>query len=139
MSADKFLTYVDQSGPSGCWLWVGCVTHNGYGRVSYRGRLLLAHRAALLLLRQVEMPRGVAVQVDHLCRNRRCVNPDHLEIVAHGENLRRSRVARWGTERKVVCVRGHLLRPPRPGKHGDSRRCRQCQKDDRCAKSVAVK
>jgi hypothetical protein len=82
----RFWAKVDARGP--CWLWTAGQTSNGYGRFGLTSRdKRLAHRFAWeLLIGQV--PEGL--QLDHLCRVRLCVNPDHLEPVTPQENWARS-------------------------------------------------
>ena len=75
---------------SGCWLWPGTCGPTGYGVFNFRrdGRSLStpAHRAVYQAL-VGSIPDGL--ELDHLCRNRRCVNPEHVEVVTHRENVRR--------------------------------------------------
>lgn len=90
--AEGFWSQVDKS--SNCWIWNGYVEANGYGRFGSSW----AHRRAY----QMEVgaiPDGH--QIDHLCRNRRCVRPDHLESVSHQENLRRAKAL------ISACPKGH--------------------------------
>ncbi len=71
---------------SGCWLWLGEYNRNGYGRVKFAGRKLMAHRVIYELVVD-QIPDGLVL--DHICRNRCCVNPDHLEEVTIRENTLR--------------------------------------------------
>ena len=75
----------------GCILWGGHLSKWGYGRVTYKGRLVQAHRVAYELFKG-PIPEGL--QLDHLCRVRNCVNPDHLEPVTPSENTLRGYRAR---------------------------------------------
>lgn len=69
--------------PDGCWRWTGTLTHGGYGQIARHGRNVTAHRAMWEHLRG-PIPEGLVI--DHLCLNRRCVNPDHLEVVTYSVN-----------------------------------------------------
>jgi hypothetical protein len=93
--------------PSGCWEWQGYIRPNGYGSFYFRGRPTTAHRAAYQIF---VGPVGERADLDHLCRNRRCVNPDHLEIVSRRENCRRGIMGQVNAEReraKTCCRNGH--------------------------------
>ncbi len=76
---------------SGCWSWTGNVNEHGYGRMNLGGAPERAHRVAYRLFVGL-IPEGMTI--DHLCRNRACVNPQHMEVVTRGENVRRGFEAR---------------------------------------------
>ena len=82
-AAEPYL--VDEA--SGCWLWQRYIDPNGYGRIYFDRRIEWAHRAFYLWC-VGPIPEGL--QLDHLCSNPPCVNPDHLEPVTQTENVRRS-------------------------------------------------
>lgn len=72
---------------SGCWEWTGYVEKVGYGRTSYMNVRQYVHRLSYMLHNG---PIGEALHIDHLCRNKICFNPDHLEAVTPKENIRRA-------------------------------------------------
>jgi hypothetical protein len=81
--------------PSGCWLWTGYLTTkhpNGYGRFKIGEKGTLAHR---LTWETLAGPIPAGMEIDHLCRVRRCCNPAHLEPVTHQENVLRGRLTTW--------------------------------------------
>ena len=79
----KFLGKVKKQ-PSGCWRWTAARDRHGYGRVRHKGDLWYAHRLSFHLWKGPLLP---ATVVHHLCANKSCVNPDHLQAVTHFENL----------------------------------------------------
>lgn len=83
-----------------CWNWLGW-SKSGYGGLSKDGKRHRAHRYIYELL-VGKIPEGL--EIDHLCRNKKCVNPEHLEPVTHSENMRRTKGFR---KRKTHCVKGH--------------------------------
>lgn len=107
---------------SGCWVWTGGRKAAGYGQFSVDGRKVIAHRWAYEHYRGT-IPDGY--EVDHLCRNKSCVNPVHLEAVTVQENRAR-RVAS-----RTHCVNGHAYTEAntvlRTGDDGyTTRLCRIC-------------
>ena len=86
-----------------CWIWRGTILKIGYGSCSYRHRATYAHRIAYEIY-VGPIPRGL--ELDHLCRVTRCVNPAHLEPVTHAENMRRAKFVRLTPEiRDQICAR----------------------------------
>lgn len=73
----------------GCWLWNGYIDINGYGSISFNNKRIATHRYSFKL-HNGYLP--VGLELDHLCRNRACCNPEHLEPVTHRENLIRGAV-----------------------------------------------
>lgn len=82
---------------NGCHLFLGHINNKGYGRVTRNQRQVYAHRLSYEASKG-PIPKGY--DLDHLCRNPRCINPDHLEPVTHGENMRRGWSAK--KEREVA-------------------------------------
>lgn len=121
----------------GCWEWRGWTTGNGYGRIKWTDEdgvkvVMTTHTATYLALMGT-IPR--AMQLDHLCRNRGCCNPAHLEPVTPSENTRRSSITQSALNTlKTRCPQGHLYsalntRFERSGK----RHCRTCDRHHRRA------
>lgn len=91
---------------TGCMVWTAATDRDGYGQFWWRGRKVKAHRLAWVL-ENGEVPDGL--QLDHLCRVRCCVNPDHLEPVSHRENLLRGDTLTASQVARTHCPAGHPL------------------------------
>jgi hypothetical protein len=109
---------------SGCWLWTGRLNRYGYGHAIFDRKLQLAHRVAYTLFKG-SIPSGL--QLDHLCRVRCCINPDHLEPVTNKENLSRGRNSKRDQSH---CVNGHEFTEENTYWYADKgyrhRMCREC-------------
>jgi hypothetical protein len=109
---ERFEAKIEPEPNSGCWIWLGCRDKAGYGRVSVKGLSNLdvenAHRVAYELFRG-SIPIGHVI--DHLCRNKWCVNPAHLDAVPQRLNLARGVGLPWEINRKKThCPAGQVIK-----------------------------
>lgn len=109
---------------SGCWLWSGAWSERGYGVVRKNKRLMFAHRLSYEMTNG-KVPKGL--ELDHKCRVKCCVRPDHLEAVTHRINVLRGD----RTKKHTHCKRGHALTKENlyvyvSGEDSFSRACKSC-------------
>lgn len=109
-----------------CWEWQGEMLNTGYGVISFGSQRShtrerrLSHRVSWELLRG-PIPDGLVI--DHLCRNRRCVNPNHLEPVTNLENIQRG-----PAKQKTHCINGHAFDETNTYRYANGNRiCRKCR------------
>jgi hypothetical protein len=125
----RFWAKVERGSADECWLWTASKRKNtGYGQFHEGGpgdRVRNAHRVAYELL-VGDVPEGL--QLDHLCRNRACVNPAHMEPVTSAENTRRGMSPTIVAARENRCLRGHEFTPENTIRKPDRpwRTCRIC-------------
>lgn len=123
---ERFWDKVSPEPNSGCWLWTAACNEYGYGCFYWSGRVRGAHRVSYSELVQ-DVPSGL--QLDHLCRQRGCVNPLHLEIVSIAENLHRGLNS---NREKTHCPAGHEYNGVNTYFWtDDSRRCRVCGRQNK--------
>lgn len=134
MRLDRFHQKYREGDADECWVWLGALTGSGYGnfyvgRVDGRKQYTSAHRFAY----ESEfgpVPKGLVL--DHLCRNRACVNPSHLEPVTNAENIRRGASGILVTH----CPKGHALEGDNLRRRNDGRRgCAECLRQRNVAKT----
>lgn len=127
---------IDVNKETGCWEWNAHLSEKGYGRFSWANRGEAAHRVLYAWLVEPLLRRPWKVkckhvpQLDHLCKNPRCVYPGHLELVSPRVNSLRSESPMAQNARKTHCPKGHKL-PDSPNTCLDSkpqRQCRECQR-----------
>lgn len=125
MTLDKlenFLRRFTTDDRTGCWLWNG-YTAKGYGATYVAGRSVRAHRITYQLANgHTDLP------LDHLCRNRRCANPSHLEAVDNTTNILRGQGVTAENARKTHCKRGHEFDDKNTYRNTKGRHCKKCMR-----------
>ncbi len=110
-----------------CIEWKGRITDRGYGVVMIKGKNLLVHRLAYILHTGKFLPdKRSKMTIDHLCRNKICINPYHLEFVSIKENLLRGSGIAVLNSRKIHCKRGHKFDKKNTMIVKSGRMCRKC-------------
>ena len=120
----RFWDKVHADPVGGCWLFVAATDPNGYGKFRWGRGMRSAHHVTM---EAAELPRPRGLVTDHLCRVRCCVNPDHLEYVTQGENVRRGDSPGALSVRTGECSAGHPLSGGNLVVRSDGwRQCRRC-------------
>jgi hypothetical protein len=126
----KLWSLVDRNGPGGCWSLRRKLSESGYALFTANGVTAYAHRTVYELVKG-RIPDGR--ELDHVCRNRWCVNPDHLEPVQPRENIMRGEGICARNSWKTHCANGHLLTvdnvivKSKNNGRNLSRQCRTCR------------
>ncbi len=132
-----FWKHVDRRAEDECWNWLGTKGRHGYGRLfnKFIRKSIQAHRFSYEALVGTI---GDGLVIDHLCRNKSCVNPVHLEPVTQRENTLRGIGPTAQNVLKTHCKRGHALTPGnvRLCHGGTMRQCRQCERDRFAARRI---
>ena len=125
---DRIMRFVSPEPMSGCWLWTGAIDQKQYARIGISGKNLQVHRISYELFKG-KIPDGLCI--DHLCRVRFCVNPDHMEPVTPQVNSARGLTGIFGRS-KTHCPRGHEYTPENtyrsPGRYA-RRSCLICRRE----------
>lgn len=115
------LFYVNKDINAPCWQWIGATTHRGYSKITINYKTYLAHR---VIYEHFKGPILEGLQIDHVCKNKLCVNPEHLETVTPTENVRRY------TTTITHCKEGHSLSGDNLYMTPDGRRnCKACRRE----------
>ncbi len=125
----------------GCWEWTGCRNKGGYGTTRWRHHeSALAHRVSYSVYREELTPEQF---IDHLCGNRACINPWHMEVVPFRVNVARGIGPTARNGRKTHCKRGHEFTPENTMPVGSGqtvgRKCRACHNELHRQKAYAQK
>lgn len=124
LTENQFWDRMDPEPNTGCWIWLGSATPNGYGKVKWLGKHVSSHRLAFRLAGGVLIP---GLVIDHWCRNTLCGNPRHLRQVTQRENVFRTEAVSAVNARKDHCKYGHAFAGDnlRILRNGD-RSCKAC-------------
>lgn len=131
---ERFMAKVEVL-PNGCWRWTAATGGKGvhlYGIVQSDGKVRIAHRVSFDHFKGGLIEGDRRITIDHLCRVKLCVNPEHLEQVTHRENLLRSELTLNSINAaKTHCVAGHEFTPENTyiSKTNGQRVCRLCKRD----------
>lgn len=121
----RFWGKVQKRGHGGCWAWTGGLGR-GYGLFFLNGHNVVAHRFAY---EHAHGPIPDGLELDHVCRNRRCVRPSHLRVVDHRTNVLAGEAPSARNAAKTQCPMGHPYARVSAGAKGWQRRCLICRKD----------
>lgn len=128
---ERFFKFVDKTDT--CWNWTGAITSHGYGYVRGADQSHQSAHRVSYKMHVGDIPEGLVI--DHLCRNRACVNPGHLEVVTNKVNLARGCGIAAKNAKKEQCKEGHplsggnvrMIKLYNTKPYTLARRCKQCE------------
>jgi hypothetical protein len=109
--------------PNGCWEWQGAKVSGDYGRYKFEGKWEVAHNVLFLVMHGAI---DRSMERDHLCKNRSCINPFHVEQVTRVINRLRSEPGQWNAG-KTHCPKGHEYDQENTRYYRGSRFCKTCK------------
>lgn len=127
--AERFFGHVMPITESGCWIWMGSTSPKGYGKFNIPDRTTMVHRLSYEHFKG-SIPQGVSI--DHVCRVRCCVNPDHLHLCSNQENVLSGYGVTAVNARKTHCPKGHAYTKENT-RYYEGRNCRECHRIKRRA------
>ena len=111
-----------------CWEWKGYIGKDGYGVIKINGRLYKSHRLCYVIFKG---DLNIDLVIDHACKNRSCVNPDHLREVTHRFNNVTNSISPIALNSlKTHCKNGHEFTEGNTLMKKDGRRCRSCKRNN---------
>lgn len=124
---DRLISKIEIDPSTRCWKWTGCICKDGYGQIKMIPNMRRAHRVSYEVF-VGPIPEGL--QIDHLCRCRSCINPEHLEPVTPKENIRRSPIAPASLNAMMThCTNGHKFTQENLVPGIKQRRCKICSNE----------
>jgi hypothetical protein len=120
---ERFLKFISVNN-NGCWEWNGFIDKHGYGKFTLKNKCYFSHRVSFdIFVKKLNKE----LVIDHICKNRKCCNPEHLrEVTAKINVTKNSESFVAYNKKKTHCPKGHELVYPNIYSHDGRRRCKIC-------------
>ena len=125
---ERLLSKIQIDDKTGCWNWTGSISQKGYGRIAYKyakGWSFEAYRLSYMLFKKTVL--SSKLQIDHICENKRCCNPEHLREVTQQQNILRGASVIAVNSRKTHCPKDHEYTVKNTRWYKNTRFCRKCE------------